>query len=53
MDQVYTAKRARIASKEQMNEIVKAIIIIKPKSIIGLISVINNEQKATILVKVV
>ena len=39
--------------KEQRKETIKAIIIIKPKSIMGLISVIINDPKATIVVKVV
>ena len=39
--------------KEQTKEIVNPINIIKPKSIIGLISVIISDPKATIVVSVV
>ena len=44
--------RGRIV-KEQQNDIVKAIIIINPKSIIGFMSVIAKDPNATIVVKVV
>ena len=39
--------------KEQINEIIREINIMKPKSIIGLISVIIKDPKATIVVSVV
>ena len=38
---------------EQINEMIKEITIIKPKSIIGFISVMIKEPKATIVVSVV
>ena len=38
---------------EQSNEIIREINIIKPKSIIGFISVIIKDPKATIVVRVV
>ena len=44
--------RGRIV-KEQQNDIVKAIIIISPKSIIGFMSVMAKDPNATIVVKVV
>ena len=39
--------------KEQSNEIIREINIMKPKSIIGFMSVIINDPKATIVVSVV
>ena len=39
--------------KEQINEIINEITIIIPKSIIGLISVIIKDPKATMVVNVV
>ena len=39
--------------KEQNSEIIREIIIMKPKSIIGLMSVIIRDPKATNVVKVV
>ncbi len=39
--------------KEHINEIIREIVIIKPKSIIGFISVIIKDPKATIVVSVV
>ena len=39
--------------KEHINEIIREISIMKPKSIIGFISVIIKDPKATIVVRVV